>query len=542
MRIILVSILTLTLLQVGCGSKNGAKSGAVPNSSDPQVNSVSITTQDTSAGQSQPLSRVPVAATPPQPAEINSSPADIKVLHSADTGKTIKTFDLPLEEITVEIKKDNSSDEIKYLMEFKTKMPTLKDQPKVTLTGLIDLAGQFRLSPTEENSDYSIAGVGECFTTETFETDQAQANRCSSLYIDVYVKDHENYLYKQVKVQKITYLSEEKPTPTPESKEKSSEKPVVKPVTKPAVKPKLVKISPPADEDTEPDCTKAVSDKDRSALCTDPGRFEGRDLSLEELFPKSQQEKLPALPSIVPSLPRIPPVKIKESTKPSVTISQTRSSHLQSFYDYNTGHLENATELIEDRNVFYKNRIDLDTNFGADSLVNFVKAFVIEHTINTSQKEMVSTLAKKTGGRVKGQVSHHNGLEVDLGYPSNIEDENMFVSVVPGLTKAPHQTGKLNMKAFRANLKWIKENADPVRIFVHPAIIKWTCDDAKKTGDLERDKDILDLLTPESRHFHVMHVRLRCQKADSLCQNEKAAIIYGGCRYSKEKSLEKEIL
>jgi murein endopeptidase len=497
-KLIGLVLLLLLTLEFGCGP--GTNQGATKSSS-PSESQVKKEEKIEIPGPSKTL-----------PGFSNSTDADPKIILSEDESKSIITKNLELDDVQVEIKENPDKNGFYILLS--SRLSGLSGAPLVSLRGDIDTQGRFNLYPEKDpGSDFTINGFGECYSTES----SGKENRCTSLYVEIIAKVQNNYFYKQVKVPKIEYeniISEPASEPVP----------VPAPKIEPIPQPTAVPVIADPEEDEPENCDNPKMKK--NPLCASPGRLEGVPLSIDQIVKTTYSEQQQKKKEVVqpPSNPSVE-APVKKDVKKQIV------PKMQAYGSYSYGRLKLADNIDPQMGLFIKNQLDPEAIYGTTSLVNFVNAFSQEYLNLNSQKVMISNLSEKNGGPLKVlHVSHQNGLDADISYPSTVTNENMLVSVVPGKGKPGHPRGDLKIKETWELFKWIIKNSKIDLILVHPFVKNKMCQYAKEVHEMELGEKILVKLVPDSSHYNHFHVRLECQLADRLCERNKNPPTEIGCQ------------
>jgi murein endopeptidase len=132
----------------------------------------------------------------------------------------------------------------------------------------------------------------------------------------------------------------------------------------------------------------------------------------------------------------------------------------------------------------------------------------------------VGNASRQSGGKLGEQISHQNGLDLDLYFISKN-------SATKGSFDGVHRNGQIN-RDFDVAKNWdlfkaiVNNRPDWIYvIFIHPALKNEMCRFAKASGEPVRDPNsaayrTLRYLYPEANHFNHFHVRLNCP-GNSLC-------------------------
>jgi len=189
------------------------------------------------------------------------------------------------------------------------------------------------------------------------------------------------------------------------------------------------------------------------------------------------------------------------------------------------GSLMNAVPL-DLENPFYRILYPhKQTHFGTSTLIDFVERIGRASQILVPGFQLaVGDLSAQTGGRLRGHVSHQNGLDADLGY----------LVTNPGATFTSVTTSQGLAPGFRIQEQWtlfkkvLKSNAVS-QIFVNHTIKRGLCTHAKSLGEQVSQQETLSRLTPWSGHNKHWHLRLRCPTNNPRCKDEPPPEPTSGC-------------
>jgi penicillin-insensitive murein endopeptidase len=187
------------------------------------------------------------------------------------------------------------------------------------------------------------------------------------------------------------------------------------------------------------------------------------------------------------------------------------------------GRLINAVELPKMGEGFIRHR-DVTNVWGTTLLIGFVQWFtkVLKDLRPQRPPLEIAELSQKNGGAFtdNGHLSHQNGLDVDIGFPTLTSHAG---------EKFPRfiENGKINpdidLERLWLGLKILGAQDQVILVYVDGRVKKAICAYAKKTNDYS-DKiesysyNALLKLRPWGGHNNHFHLRLQCPHDSPKCQ------------------------
>ena len=266
------------------------------------------------------------------------------------------------------------------------------------------------------------------------------------------------------------------------------------------------------------------------------------DKDIQDTFKKPEAE---VKTEIVP--PKVEKEK-KEEEKPEIkvitpNVQQTKTGDLrptnQAIGLPNNGKLRNATSLMTrklslDKNAFFDIVFPASQSFyGTYEMAEIITRLGARFNQLLGKKIAVSAISKIKGGLSRPHRSHQNGLDVDMGYPT--ESSTRFPIVVQMKTRSYANKSYSVEKTYEL-FKYAFQQTDIKvdRIFSDRKIIQSLCAYAKSKGELTgKDSALVTRMFKNIDHFQGhgsdFHLRLKCSAADPACQ-EKIYLQNKGCQ------------
>lgn len=200
---------------------------------------------------------------------------------------------------------------------------------------------------------------------------------------------------------------------------------------------------------------------------------------------------------------------------------------------YSRGCLAGGEQLEKDGPAWQAMRLSRNRNWGHPRLVRLVRRLAVEARKHDGWPGLlVGDLAQPRGGpMLTGHASHQIGLDADIWLTSmpkkrltRRERERLSAtSMLAGKTAVNEQIWSLS------HAKLIKRAAsypEVERIFVHPAIKKTLCDNAKEIGG---SRAWLAKVRPYWGHHYHFHIRIGCPPGSTGCRKQKPIGGAPGC-------------
>lgn len=162
--------------------------------------------------------------------------------------------------------------------------------------------------------------------------------------------------------------------------------------------------------------------------------------------------------------------------------------------------------------------------YGNYASVEFlVKASILLNRIVPNMFLEVGDLSSEKGGRLRPHKSHQNGLDMDVGFFfEGIKKGYYGKTMLASKGMDSHFDRALHWKFFKSLMTYYHDKV--YFILLHPSVKRAMCEEAVKSGDIVKGKDVdpivmhtLRRLVPESSHHNHFHVRLKCPTKDSRC-------------------------
>lgn len=200
---------------------------------------------------------------------------------------------------------------------------------------------------------------------------------------------------------------------------------------------------------------------------------------------------------------------------------------------YSRGCLAGGVKLEEDGPAWQAMRLSRNRNWGHPDLVRLVRRLAIEARRHDGWRGLlVGDLAQPRGGpMLTGHASHQLGLDADIWFTpmpnrrlSRRERERLSAtSMLGSKTTVNEQIWTLSHARLVRRAASYKEVE---RIFVHPAIKKALCDNAKEIGG---SRAWLAKVRPYWGHHYHFHIRIGCPPGSTGCRKQKPITGSPGC-------------
>ncbi|MGO8781282.1 MAG: penicillin-insensitive murein endopeptidase [Rhodomicrobium sp.] len=166
-------------------------------------------------------------------------------------------------------------------------------------------------------------------------------------------------------------------------------------------------------------------------------------------------------------------------------------------------------------------RLSRNRNWGHPSLIKYVERFATDAKAKDGWPGLlVGDLSMPRGGPMPfGHKSHQIGLDVDIWYKPAPDHEltaaeRESVKMESFLLDPGHVNPEVWKPEYEKLLRRAVSYPEVARIFVHPAIKKWLCDNVKG------DRGFLSKISPILGHDDHFHVRLVCPGNNPGCEGQ----------------------
>ena len=201
-----------------------------------------------------------------------------------------------------------------------------------------------------------------------------------------------------------------------------------------------------------------------------------------------------------------------------------------------SGSLRNATSLVETQKLFKLNAYfsvvsqDRERFYGTYEINQvIIKMGEFINKKYSQFKLFVGNVSAKKGGKLSPHLSHQNGTDADIAYPTKTIEElspNGFATVVKKSSREMNKNAYSAEKTYELFKFAFKQTEYPVdRIFADRLIIQDLCNYAQQknefTGD---DKIVVQKLFQNIEHVDGhgdhFHVRLKCSENQPACRSK----------------------
>lgn len=342
---------------------------------------------------------------------------------------------------------------------------------------------------SHDNNSAEIKAVANCLGTS-----DADSIDCHDVVIDIYILYKNKYYSEQIELKnmKLPVGTAATPQPNSEALQREDED----------------QISVQQSEDTDGSID---------------GRFQGEaeTINLETLFAKE-------------SSPDSSVTKSTPAKRLSPELAQTSDGSVrpinQAFGLPNQGWLRSATSILTRQLALNKNAYfevvapDNKKHFATYEMAELITRIGAQLNRQYTKKIYVSNLSGLKGGLLSPHVSHQNGLDADLGYPTDLPNIK-FPLIVRMNTNEYFQKNYSIEKTYQL-FKYIFQQKDILadRIFVDKKIKKSLCDYALAQGEFKTEeksftKYMFENIQHVNGHGDHFHLRIKCSKFDSACRN-----------------------
>jgi penicillin-insensitive murein endopeptidase len=197
---------------------------------------------------------------------------------------------------------------------------------------------------------------------------------------------------------------------------------------------------------------------------------------------------------------------------------------------YSKGCLAGGQELPVTGPAWQAMRLSRNRNWGNPVLVKFIERFAED----AKEKDgwpglLIGDMSQPRGGPLPfGHASHQIGLDVDIWYKPMPDrelsaKERDDIPMESFLSDPAHVNPQMWKPGYVKLLRRASSYPQVARIFVHPAIKKWLCENAGS------DRDFLHKIQPIYGHDDHFHVRLACPAGQADCRNQVPLPNDDGC-------------
>lgn len=234
-----------------------------------------------------------------------------------------------------------------------------------------------------------------------------------------------------------------------------------------------------------------------------------------------------------PPMPPAPPVKPPQDRPLNPDLQQTQNGDVrpinQAIGFPDSGLLRNATSVLTRQEALNKKAFfevvspDRKKHFATYEMAEIITRIGDQLNRQYTKKLYVSNLSAINGGKLNPHASHQNGLDVDLGYPSDVP--NLKFPLVVRMSTGEFFTKNYSTEKTFNLFKYIFSQKDIQvdRIFIDEKIKKELCNFAIARNEFQTEaKDVvrtmfenLQHVTGHGDHFHL---RIKCSKYDPGCR------------------------
>lgn len=175
-------------------------------------------------------------------------------------------------------------------------------------------------------------------------------------------------------------------------------------------------------------------------------------------------------------------------------------------------------------------RLSRNCIWGHPTLVRYIERFAKDAKVKDGWPGLlVGDMSMPRGGPMPfGHASYQVGLDVDIWYkpmPDRVltDEERETAPMESFLLDPGHVNPKVWTPDYAKLLRRAVSYPEVARVFVHPAIKKWLCDNVKE------DRAFLRKIHPIMGHDDHFHVRLVCPADNPGCRNQPALASDEGC-------------
>ncbi|MBY0555463.1 penicillin-insensitive murein endopeptidase [bacterium] len=353
---------------------------------------------------------------------------------------------------------------------------------------------------------------------------------CSQVVIDVYILFNNKYYTEQLEIKRS----------------QPSTPPAIPEDPKPPVTP------PIQHEDEDQSETQQSEDGDDSI----DGRYQGgaATVDLPVLFNVTAPVPAPGQPPATPAsndssqapttpnsgdntqapVPPTAPAKPPQDRPLNPDLQQTQNGEVrpinQAIGFPDAGSLRNATSVLTRQEALNKKAFfevvspDRKKHFATYEMAEIITRIGEQLNRQYTKKLYVSNISAINGGKLNPHASHQNGLDVDLGYPSDMP--NLKFPLVVRMSTGEFFTKNYSTEKTYNLFKYIFSQNDIVvdRIFIDAKIKKELCDFAVAKNEFQNEaKDVVRTMFENLQHVKGhgdhFHLRIKCSKYDPGCRS-----------------------
>lgn len=363
---------------------------------------------------------------------------------------------------------------------------------------------------TEGDKKISLKAVAHCLAI----TASNNAD-CSQVAVDVYILFNNKYYTEQIELKKpVAQSAPSLPTPAP------------------------ALPAPDQHEDEDQVDTQQSEDTDGSI----DGRFQGgaETVDLPALFSEPPKPPPPPREEEVPSPAATPNSgDSTQATKPPADrvlnpdLQQTRNGDVrpvnQAVGFPDAGSLRNSTSILlrqqalNTKAFFEVVAPDRKKHFATYEMAEMITRIGDQINREYSKKIYVANLSAAKGGKLSPHASHQNGLDVDLGYPS--DTANLKFPLVVRIATGEYFSKNYSVDKTYSLFKYLFSQKDIAvdRIFVDQKIKKSLCNFALAKNEFKAEakeavKSMFENIQHVTGHGDHFHLRIKCSKYDPACR------------------------
>jgi penicillin-insensitive murein endopeptidase len=350
---------------------------------------------------------------------------------------------------------------------------------------------------TEGDKKLKIKAVAHCLT----QTASSQAN-CNQVAVDVYILFNKKYYTEQLELKKPEAPAQVTPiqsTPTANT---------------PA-------LAPPEQHEDEDQADNQQPEESDGSI---EGRFQGvaETVDLSALF--SEPANLLLYQNAA---------KPSEKLVLNLDIQQTLDGELRpvnqatGFPD--AGSLRNSTSVLQHQQALNSKAFfevvspSKNKHFATYEMAEIIARIGDTHNRQYEKKIYVSNFSAVGGGKLSPHASHQNGLDVDIGYPTDLA--NIKFPLVVRMATGEYFSKNYSIDKTYNLFKYLFSQKDiPVdRIFVDQKIRTSLCNFAIAKNEFKSDarevvKEMFENIQHVTGHGDHFHLRIKCSKYDPACR------------------------
>lgn len=341
---------------------------------------------------------------------------------------------------------------------------------------------------------------------------------CSQVVVDVYILFNNKYYTEQLEIKK----------PEPVRPPQTPPQDPTPPDTAPA----------PVQHEDEDQVDNQQSEEGDDSI---DGRFEGGAATVD--LPALFNDKPPVVPP--PETPTSPPSSSDNTQAPTTPtkppqdrplnpdLQQTQNGDVrpinQAIGFPDAGSLRNATSILTRQQALNKKAFfevvapDRKKHFATYEMAEMITRVGEQLNRQYTKKLYVSNISAINGGKLRPHASHQNGLDVDLGYPSDVA--TLKFPLVVRMSTGEYFSKNYSIEKTFNLFKYMFSQKDILvdRIFVDAKIKKALCDFAIAKNEFQTEaKDVVRSMFQNLQHVRGhgdhFHLRIKCSKYDPGCR------------------------